>query len=206
MRIVLASSNAGKLTELRVLLADLPVELVSLADALTDPPSLVEDEDTFEGNALSKARQASRATGHAALADDSGLEVDALGGRPGVRSARFASEHATDAENNAELLRQLEGFRDSERSARFRCVLALLDPTQPDEPRIAHGQCAGHVARVPRGNNGFGYDPLFLVDGYDGRTMAELAVSEKNAVSHRSRAAHALRPLVVELLERRSVR
>lgn len=200
MRIVLSSSNSGKLKELASLMADLPVQLVSLAEVIAPPPVLREDGETFEANAVSKAQQASATTGHVALADDSGLEVEALGGRPGVRSARFASEHATDAENNAELLRQLEGVPEPMRRARFRCVLALVSPSNPDEPRIASGQCGGHIARAPRGDNGFGYDPLFLVDGHGGRTMAELTPAEKNAVSHRSRAISALRPLVIELL------
>ena len=203
VRIVLASGNVGKLNELRALLADLPVDLVSLAEVLKSSPALVEDEDTFEANATSKARQACQATGSVALADDSGLEVDVLGGRPGVRSARFASEHATDAENNAELLRQLDGFPDSQRRARFRCVLALVDPLQPHSVRIASGRCEGRIATAPRGDHGFGYDPLFLVDGHGGRTMAELTFSEKNAISHRSQATQALRPLVAELVRGR---
>lgn len=200
LTIVVATSNAGKLAELKSLLAGLPVALVSLRDVLDPPPVLVEDGDTFEANAISKAQQASRATGWVALADDSGLEVDALDGRPGVRSARYARESATDAENNAALLRELEGVVSERRDARFRCVLALATPWEPHSVRRVEGTCEGKIALAPTGTRGFGYDPLFLVDGYGGRTMAELGDTEKNALSHRGRAARAMRPVIEELL------
>lgn len=200
LTLVLASSNEAKLTELRALLADLPVELVTVRDVLGETLSVVEDGDTFEDNAALKARAASRATGLVAVADDSGLEVDALGGRPGVRSARFAHERATDAENNAALLRELEEVEDGDRRARFRCVLALVTPWSLDEVRTVDGRVDGRIARDPRGSGGFGYDPLFVVEGQDGRAMAELTETEKNAISHRAKAARALRPLVLELL------
>ena len=146
--------------------------------------ALSEDADTFEGNAERKARHACSLTRMLSLADDSGLEVDALGGRPGVRTARFAHNRATDAENNAALLRELEEINEEARSARFRCVLALSSPWDPDV-HFAEGSCHGHIARTPRGSGGFGYDPLFVVDECDGRAMAELDESEKNAISHR---------------------
>ncbi len=199
LTVVLATSNEGKVAELRALLGDLPVELLSAAQVLGKPLSVAEDALTFEENAVAKARAVCEATGMLALADDSGLEVEALGGRPGVRSARFAHERATDAENNAALLSALEDV--VERAARFRCVLALVSPWDRDRVRVAEGRCDGQIARAPRGSGGFGYDPLFVVDGSDGRAMAELTESEKNAVSHRARAAAALRPLLAELLD-----
>jgi XTP/dITP diphosphohydrolase len=198
--IVLATQNHGKLAELRGLLADLPVELLSMRDVLGDGFSVPEDGETFEQNALTKAVAVCKAAHMPALADDSGLEVEALAGRPGVRSARFAHERATDAENNAALLRELEDFDDPQRSARFRCVLALATPWD-DTPRTADGRCDGRIARTPRGSGGFGYDPLFVLA--DGRAMAELSEQEKNALSHRGRAMHALRPMLVELVKAR---
>src|SRR6187551_3562228 len=188
LTIVLATSNHGKLVELRALLADLPVQLRSAAELLGEQPSIVEDGATFEANALIKARAIARATRTIALADDSGLEVDALGGRPGVRSARFAHERATDAENNAALLRELEEIEDGSRKARFRCVLALASPWDPEHVEIAEGSCEGLIARAPRGSGGFGYDPLFIVPERGGRAMAEISEDEKNEVSHRARA------------------
>jgi len=203
LTIVLATSNHGKLVELRALLADLPVQLRSAAEVLGEQPSIVEDGATFEANALIKARAIARATRTLALADDSGLEVDALGGRPGVRSARFAHERATDAENNAALLLALSQVEEAARSARFRCVLALVDPWRESDVHIAAGSCEGSIARAPRGNGGFGYDPLFLVDGHGGKSMAELSEAEKNQVSHRGRAVQALRAILVELINAR---
>ena len=203
LTIVLATSNHGKLVELRALLADLPVQLRSAAEVLGESPSIVEDGATFEENALIKARAIARATRTLALADDSGLEVDALGGRPGVRSARFAHERATDAENNAALLRELSGIEEGARAARFRCVLALVDPWQESNVHIAEGSCEGSIACTPRGNGGFGYDPLFLVADHDGKAMAELAEADKNRISHRGRAVQALRAILIQLINER---
>lgn len=200
LTIVLATSNHGKLAELRALLADLPVQLRSAAEVLGEQPNIVEDGATFEDNALIKARAIARATRTLALADDSGLEVDALGGRPGVRSARFAHERATDAENNAALLRELAEVDEDARSARFRCVLALVNPWRATDVHLAEGSCEGSIARVPRGSGGFGYDPLFIVSGQDGKAMAELDETEKNKVSHRGRAVQALREILLKLV------
>jgi XTP/dITP diphosphohydrolase len=203
LSIVIASSNEGKLLELRALFGDLPVRLLSASSVLGERFSVIEDGATFEANAVTKAKTASALTGLYALADDSGLEVDALAGRPGVRSARFAHERATDAENNAALLRELDEVEDGGRQARFRCVLALASPWQPENVRTVEGSCEGLIARAPRGSGGFGYDPLFIVPELGGRAMAELAESEKNAVSHRSRAARAMRNLLLEMLDAR---
>lgn len=203
LTIVLATTNHGKILELRALLGDLPIQFLSVTEMLGEPLAIVEDGMTFEANALLKARAVSRATRTWALADDSGLEVDALGGRPGVRSARFAHERATDAENNAALLRELEDIDEGARSARFRCVLSLVNPWQESDVHVAEGSCEGRIARAPRGSGGFGYDPLFLVAGQDGKAMAELSEAEKNRVSHRARAVHSLRSILVRLLNER---
>ncbi len=202
--LVVATTNRGKLDELRHLLSGLDVEVLSVQDVSKKPIHVVEDGDTFEANAVKKAREVAAATMMLTLADDSGLEVDALGGAPGVRSARFAGERATDAENNAALLAALDaltldeaGTRSGDFKARFRCVLALVDPFVRDgEPFVVEGTCEGKITRTPRGSGGFGYDPLFLVEGSD-KTMAELTEDEKNSMSHRARAAQKLR-LVLE--------
>ena len=203
LSIVIATTNEGKLNELRALLADLPVQLLSVKDVLGDAPSISEDGVTFDQNALAKARAICDATSLYALADDSGLEVDALDGRPGVRSARFAHERATDAENNAALLRELEEVADGARVARFRCVLALASPWSKDRIETVEGSCEGLIARAPRGSAGFGYDPLFVVPELEGRVMAELTEEEKNGISHRARAVRALRPVLMRIIEER---
>ena len=201
--IVLASTNPGKVAELQALFADLPVQLLSVTDVLGEPLSVSEDGLTFEQNAATKARAVCAATRMLALADDSGLEVDALGGRPGVRSARYANERATDAENNAALLRELEDVQARSRAARFRCVLALVSPWKEGDVQVAEGTCEGEIARAPRGSGGFGYDPLFIVPAFDGRAMAELTEDEKNSISHRARAALALKPLLIRAINER---
>jgi XTP/dITP diphosphohydrolase len=196
--LVIATTNRGKLAELRELLAPLPLDLLSIADVSKTPIHVVEDGDTFEANAIKKAREVSAATMMWTLADDSGLEVDALGGAPGVLSARYAGERATDAENNAALLSALaEAVPQTGLRAQFRCVLALVDPFVRDgEPYVVEGACEGTITTSPRGAGGFGYDPLFVVEG-TGKTMAELDEAEKNRLSHRARAMEKLR-LVLE--------
>jgi XTP/dITP diphosphohydrolase len=201
LTIVVASNNAGKIKELYALLSDLPVEWLSISDLIGRPWSVDETGDTFEQNAVLKAQAASQATRFVALADDSGLEVDALSGSPGVRSARFAHEHASDDENNAQLLHALEQVEDPNRTARFRCVLALVSPYEP-APILAHGQCEGWIAREPEGQSGFGYDPLFRVRCLGGRSMAALSSTEKGEVSHRGQAVRQLRAPLSELLTR----
>jgi XTP/dITP diphosphohydrolase len=242
-RLVVASANAGKLEELRALLAGLPLEVHGWTELLPELPSVVEDGETFAENAVKKASAIAQATMMLSLADDSGLEVEVLGGRPGVKSARFAHARATDAENNAALLTALGALDDAsstpalasgpssasaspasdpfsvpahstQRStalalgpgglrARFRCVLALIDPfANGGEARTVEGVCEGHITRTPRGTGGFGYDPLFVVSG-TGKTMAELDPATKNRVSHRALAFAALRPLLERVLEER---
>jgi XTP/dITP diphosphohydrolase len=204
MTLVIASSNRAKIIEFKELLRGLPFQVVGVSDVLAEPPAIVETENTFEGNAVKKATIVAAATVMLTLADDSGLEVDALGGRPGVRSARFAHERATDAENNAALLAALADVPPDQRQARFRCVLALVDPfVRPGSPPIlTSGTCQGVIAKGPRGGGGFGYDPLFIVPDA-GKTMAELSDAEKNTVSHRAVALRALCPILTKLNEER---
>jgi len=203
LSILLATTNRGKIAELKALLGDLPLELLPMSTVLPDFPAIIEDGATFEDNALIKARTAGDAAMMVTIAEDAGLEVDALGGRPGVRSARFAKEGATDAENNAELLASLAEVEDDQRTARFRCVIVLRDPWNEAQPEIlADGRCEGVIARQAKGAGGFGYDPLFVVTG-EGRTMAELSDDEKNTKSHRARAVKSLRPAIEALIESR---
>ncbi|WP_437982493.1 RdgB/HAM1 family non-canonical purine NTP pyrophosphatase [Sorangium sp. So ce117] len=202
LRLLAATSNRGKLVELRSLLSDLPIEVLSLADVLPGAPPVVEDGATFLDNALLKVRAGALRSAMVTLAEDSGLEVDALDGRPGVRSARFAREGATDTENNEALLAALVDVADDRRRARFRCVMVLLDPRSEAQPVVTEGRCEGWIGRQPRGAGGFGYDPLFVVEGY-GRTMAELGEAEKNLVSHRGKAAREMRSSLEALVARR---
>jgi len=182
MRLVLSTRNPHKVRELGTLLA--PHEVLPLPEEVELPP---ETGHTFADNALEKARAAARATGLPALADDSGIEAVALGGAPGVRSARFAGENASDEENLSKLLREVPP--DGDRRVAYVCVLAYVSG---DEERLFEGRCEGSLATEPRGSGGFGYDPAFLpADTGDGRTMAELSVEEKDAISHRGRAARA---------------
>jgi XTP/dITP diphosphohydrolase len=204
LTIVVASNNLGKIKELNALLSGLPIEWVRVSDVTGSPWFVEETGVTFEENALLKARAASVATGFAALADDSGLEVDTLGGNPGVRSARYAHEQATDAENNAALLKALQDVPETSRTARFRCVLAVVAPSLA-EPVLASGACEGWVGDELIGDNGFGYDPLFRVRELGGRSMAALSDDEKGQVSHRGHAVRQLQPMLIELLEKLSL-
>lgn len=188
-RLVLASGSPGKLAELRRLLEGLDVEAVPYS-ALTGTPLPPETGRTFEENASLKAIAAARATGLVALADDSGLCVDALGGAPGVCSARYAGDGATDFQRVEKLLRAMEGVPPEQRGALFVCVIAVASPR--GEVRLLRGECRGSIAMEARGTGGFGYDPVFIPEG-DSRTFAEMSKEEKDAVSHRGRALAALR-------------
>ncbi len=185
--LILATRNAGKLREFRHLLADLNQEIIGL-DAFPALPSVPETGTTFEENARLKARAVQAQTGGWVIADDSGLCVDALGGAPGVFSARYAGEQASDADNIAKLLAALRDVPTDRRTARFVCVLALVMDT---EEACFTGVCTGTLTETPRGSHGFGYDPLFIPAG-DTRTFAEMAPAEKAVYSHRARAAQAL--------------
>jgi len=183
VRLVLSTRNEHKLREFRVLLE--PHEVEPLPQGVTLPP---ETGETFQENARAKAVAAAQATGIAAVADDSGIEAAALGGHPGVRSARYAGDGATDEENLARLLAEVPD--EGDRRVAYVCALAYAEPGA--EPRVFIERCEGVLAKEPRGQGGFGYDPAFVpADTGDGRTMAELSVSEKDAISHRGRAARA---------------
>jgi XTP/dITP diphosphohydrolase len=182
--LVVATRNRGKLLEIRAMLTGV-VASVRCAGDFTGFPDTVEDGVTFEDNALKKAREAARFCGLPALADDSGLVVDVLEGRPGVYSARFAGEGAGDAANNAKLLSELAGMPPEVKKAAFVCALAFVTPEGAEH--VFTGRVGGLILDAAQGGGGFGYDPLFLVDGH-GRTMAELCVDDKNRISHRGQA------------------
>jgi XTP/dITP diphosphohydrolase len=202
--LLFGTGNPGKLRELRRLVAGLPVRVVSPADLGRELPEVVEDGRTFEENARKKASAHARASGLHALADDSGLCVDALWGQPGIRSARWSEEEAPglsgadrDRANNARLLRVLAGVFPEHRGAEYRAVVALAAP----DGRVlatAKGACRGAIGASPRGEGGFGYDPLFLPEAFPGRTMAELSPGDKDAVSHRGEAMRRLLPALAE--------
>jgi len=188
-RLVLATGNAGKLREMREILGPWQVEVRSLAEFTASAAE--ETGLTFVENALLKARFAAQAAGLPAIADDSGLEVDALHGAPGIFSARYAGPGCDDAANNARLLRELEAVPDAGRGARYRCAMVYLRWPEDPAPVVAQAAWEGRIGRTPRGNGGFGYDPLFLVE--DGvRSAAELAPADKNQRSHRGQALRAL--------------
>ena len=180
--IVLATKNQGKLKEMKNMLSDFPVDFLGL-DAFGPIPDVVEDGDTFDDNAYKKASFTARVLGYPVIADDSGLVVEALDGAPGVYSARYAGENATDEDNNRKLLSELDG--KSNRAAAFECVISIAVPTGP--ALTYEGRCEGRIAEEPSGSNGFGYDPLFVCSEH-GKHFAELSMAEKNSVSHRGKA------------------
>jgi len=190
-RLVLGTGNAGKVEELRALLADLSIELIP-GRTLEAPPDVVEDADTLAGNAGKKAEAYRAVAGLPALADDTGLEVAALDGRPGVHTARFAGPEATPADNKRKLLAMLDGVDD--RRARFRTVVALVDDA--DHVHTFEGVCEGTITTTPRGDGGFGYDPLFRPESHE-QTFAEMPPAAKNQISHRRKALDALRQFLV---------
>ena len=197
-QVVLATKNRHKLEELHRILdaAGLDIELLG-ADAFPDLPDVAETESSFAGNALLKAREIARVTGLPAIADDSGLAVDALNGMPGIFSARWSGRHGDDAANLALLLGQLRDVPDRRRGAAFHCAAAIALPDGTE--RVVEGTIEGTIIREPRGTNGFGYDPVFVPLGYQ-VTTAEMPSQEKDAISHRGRALQALAPVVRELL------
>jgi len=195
VKVLLATRNAGKLAELRRMLADGPVEVVGLAD-VPEFPDAPETGATFAENALAKARDAANATGLPAVADDSGLAVDALNGMTGVLSARWSGRHGDDVANLELLLGQLTDVPDERRGAAFVCAAALVVPGGLET--VVHGEWTGRIVREPRGSGGFGYDPIFVPDG-EQRTSAELSPEEKDAASHRGRAMRALLPHLRDL-------
>jgi len=188
-KVVLATGNAGKLAEMRAILAGRDLEVIPQGEFGVTPP--VEDGATFIANALIKARHAAAHTGLPAIADDSGLEVDALGGRPGLHSARYAGPAAAVRDNNELLLAELAGIADGRRSARYRCAMVFVRDAADPLPVITEAAWEGRIGRESCGAGGFGFDPLFIVEG-DSRTAAEMSAEEKNRVSHRGQALLAL--------------
>ena len=201
MKIVMATTNRGKVKELEAILTHDPafadVEILTLADAGIPGFDYEETADTFEGNAVGKAVAAAQAANLPAVADDSGLCVDSLGGEPGVYSARWAGESATEAERNRLLLERLSGVPEADRTARFVCVMAIATPD--GKLAAAEGTCDGIITSESKGNSGFGYDPVFYVPNL-GRTFAELSPVEKNMVSHRRAAINNLAPRLYDIL------
>ena len=202
-RIILASKNKGKVKELRELINDPRLDLISMAEVVDPGYDVEETGQTFEENAWLKAETLCRKTGEICIADDSGLEVDALDGAPGVYSARYAGQHGDDAANNAKLVKELDGVEDEQRSGRFVCVLAIAVPTDgaPRQYALVRGVVEGRIGREAKGENGFGYDPYFypLVDL--SRTTAEMTADEKNSISHRAVAVRELAPKIERLFE-----
>lgn len=194
-QLVLATRNQHKIAEIKIILHGLEIELLTLNEFPQVPP-LVEDGHTFQENALSKARTVHRHTKLPALADDSGLEVFFLNGRPGVYSARYAGKDTTYELNNEKLLREMRGVAPRRRKIRFVAVLALVGSGYEE---LAAGDCSGKLAETPRGSNGFGYDPIFIPDGYH-QTYAQLMDEEKNRISHRARALEKMKPILLQRL------
>lgn len=184
LELLLATTNPHKVREIKAILDGLPLDFHSRRD-FPDWPEIIEDGKTIRANALKKARVLARHTGMLTLADDSGLEVDCLRGKPGVRSARFSGRSATDCRNIKKVLSLMEGIPRSGRAARFRCVVVVARPR--GHPIVCEGTCSGVITTEPRGRGGFGYDPIFLVPRY-GKTFAELGPETKNRISHRARA------------------
>lgn len=201
MKIILATQNQGKVQEFRELLLNEEIEVLSLLD-IPDWQDVEEDGETFADNAALKARAAVLRTGLVALADDSGLEVDALDGGPGVYSARYAGEPKDDERNNDKLLQQLETTPDDKRMARFRCALVMATPA--GEEYLTEGTVEGRILRQRRGRGGFGYDSLFYVTEF-GQTTAELTLAQKNQISHRAQAFRKMIPILQELIEGQQV-
>jgi XTP/dITP diphosphohydrolase len=198
-KLLIATNNPGKIREYKDLLQGLPGRVAVTFPAQEGLDLEVEERgDTFAENARIKAMAYAQASGLLTMADDSGLEVDALDGAPGVRSARYAGPGASDVDRYRKLLAELAGIPPGERAARFRCVVALA---QPDGPiYTAEGTCEGEIGFAARGEHGFGYDPVFITDGYEGKTLAELEPEVKNRISHRARAVEAALPTLQRLL------
>jgi len=198
LEFVLATRNQGKVREFIELMRELPIQVYSL-DAFPQIGELPEDGLTYTENAISKAFAVAHLTGRIAVADDSGIEVDALDGGPGPQSRRFLGDHASDAARNARILKLLHPVSSERRTARYRAVVAVALPR--GDVRTFEGTCEGKVATAPRGSGGFGYDPIFLVPAY-GKTMAQLPLAVKNRISHRARAFAAARPFIKKLAVR----
>jgi XTP/dITP diphosphohydrolase len=196
MKLVIATNNRNKIREIKDKFADISgLELVPLND-FPDPPLVIEDGSSFRENAYKKAREIASYAGTPSMADDSGLAVDALQGRPGIYSARYGGESANDAERNRMILEEMRGVPVERRGARFICVIAIVFPD--GRSFFAEGSCEGVIAETMKGSHGFGYDPIFYLPGH-GKTMAELPLNEKNRISHRAKALEAAREILIKL-------
>lgn len=195
MRIIAATQNKHKIEEIREITGKFNLDVVSRSEAGIPDIEIIEDGNTFEENSEKKAREIMELSGEITIADDSGLMVDALGGAPGVISARFAGEDGNDAKNNEKLLRLLNGVEPENRTARFVSVITMIYPN--GKKIVARGECEGHILYKGRGNNGFGYDPLFVPLGFN-KTFAELSGEEKNKISHRAKALQKLKMMLEE--------
>jgi XTP/dITP diphosphohydrolase len=197
LELLVATKNLGKVREIRKALKGFELRIYTLSD-FPDVPEIREDGKSFTENALKKGRFYSKYLGKLAIADDSGLEVDALGGLPGIHSARYAGKGASNRENNRKLLKEMEGIRLSKRGAKFRCVIAMVSPDGREA--IAEGTCKGRIGFKEFGKKGFGYDPLFILPQY-GKTMAQLSIEEKNRISHRGKALRKLRRIIETFMD-----
>lgn len=186
MKAILASKNKHKLEEISKIVKEFDIDLITLDEAELGHIDVLEDGETFEANSMKKAQEIADVCKQIVIADDSGLEVDYLNGAPGVYSARYAGEHGNDDLNNEKVLKELSGVEFEDRTARFVCAITMVIPNQ--EPIVVRGECEGKIGTEKSGNHGFGYDPLFIVDGYDGKTFAELGGDIKNKISHRANA------------------
>lgn len=196
MKLVIATNNKNKIIEIENKLSGInALELIPL-NQFADPPDVIEDGATFQENAEKKAKAIARFAGYPAMADDSGLVVDALDGRPGVYSARYSGKSATDTDRNRKILEEMKDVPDPDRSARFVCVVAISLPN--GTCHFAEGMCEGFIAQTMSGNHGFGYDPIFFLPDL-GKTMAELSLDEKNRISHRARALETAREILIML-------
>ena len=195
--IILATRNKNKVKEIKMLLADLPVNVISLSELKREVPKIIEDGNTFEENAIKKAVTISKISKKITLADDSGLEVDSLEGKPGIYSARFAGGYATDRDNNLKLLEHLKGISEDKRTAQFKCVIAIAN--DKSVLKVVEGICKGHIGFSEKGINGFGYDPIFICQDYN-KTFAELELKIKNKISHRAKALEKAKLVLEEIL------
>jgi XTP/dITP diphosphohydrolase len=197
IKIVAATGNRHKIAEIEAITSQFGIKVITKAEAGVGDLEVEETGRTFEGNSLIKAEAIMTATGMPAIADDSGLETDALDGAPGVYSARFSGENATDESNNKKLLELMSDVPDDKRGARFVSVVTLCFPD--GRTIVARGECPGHIIREPRGNGGFGYDPLFVPDGFE-KTYAEISAEEKNSISHRAKALRLLKEKLEKMM------
>ena len=194
-KLLIASTNKGKIREVKAQLKDFDFEIVGLEN-FPELMNIKEDGNSFKANALKKAKVSAQKTNLITLADDSGLEVDYLDGKPGIYSARFSGKDASDQKNNEKLLKELEGVEKEKRTARFRCVMVIYNPHN-DFCKSANGSCEGRILKSAQGENGFGYDPLFYVES-KGKTMAELEPEVKNKISHRANALRKMKKIIKE--------